>query len=398
MIATQVFEDTLKAYNDGFSIIANKGSSRSSKTFSELQLIKLLCDHDKNSINTVVSHSFPHLEGGAIRDFENILRADGIEPELIKHVKPCFYKLGSNIVEFVGFDNPGKALGAARKRLLINEANKMPFSVCQQLMIRTEEVTFLDWNPSEEFWFDEHNYEEMSNVKVIHSTFLKNINPLTGKSNLSETQLQNFLIAKQKHDKELASGKFGFWYNWWRVYGLGLKGRLEGVIFPDWQEYDELPDCDLYTLYGIDWGGNDPTTLTECNFDGENNRLYVKEHIYQPQILNSKLIDYCLALGDVMFICDSARKDKIFELQMAGINAMGCTKGEGSILDGIERMKEFDIFVHKDSKNAQNEFNSYKWAVDKQTGKSLNVPEDANNHAIDGIRYATRFYRRAIRP
>lgn len=400
MITTTVFDQTLKAYNDGFSIIANRGSSRSSKTFSELQLIKLICEYDTKSINTVVSHSFPHLEGTAIRDFEKILEIDGINVDLIKSVKPRIYKLNSNIIEFIGFDNPGKALGASRKRLFIVEANKMPWSICHQLMIRTEEVTFLDWNPSVDFWFDTEKIEDQDNCAVIESNFMDNINPQTGKSNLTEKQLHDFEIAFQKACEEEKRGAKGYWWNWWQVYGLGKKGVLEGVIFPFWQPYKDLPvDVDLYKLFVVDWGGLDPTTLSEINIDGDNYRIYIKEHIYQPQILNSKLIEKIQELNPKGYpvICDSARKDKIYELQMAGIYAMGATKGAGSIIDGLEMMQEFSIFVYETSKNAQHEFQNYKRIKDEKTGNFLQIPEDKNNHIIDPIRYGVRWYRRNVK-
>lgn len=394
MITTPIFEQTLKAYNDKYRFIANRGGTRSSKTFSELQLFKIISDNSKRKrIITVVSHSLPHLEGGAIRDFDNILTDCGIEPDNVRTKHPYIYRLNKTILEFVGFDRPGKALGAARDILLINEANKMPFSICHQLMQRTTECIFLDWNPSEDFWFDTQGYEQRPDCMTIDSNFYDNI------QNLSSGQLSDLKDAKRKAMQEEQRGQRGYWWNYWQVYGLGKKGMLEGVIFPYWQEYETLPDdVDLYKFYVIDWGGSDPTTLSELNIDGDNNRLYIRELIYQPQILNSKLIEIIQALDPVPVICDSARKDKIFELQMSGINAMGATKGVGSIIDGIEQMQEFSIFVHTDSKNAQFEFRNYKRVKDERTGEFIEMPEDKHNHIIDAVRYGVRFYRRNVRP
>lgn len=394
MITTRVFSDTLAAYNAGYRIIANKGGTRSSKTFSELQLFYLIQANSKRPrILSTVSHSYPHLFGGAIRDFENILESENVAIETVRNVSPRQYKIYKSLHEFIGFDKPGKALGAARDILFINEANKLPFSIAHQLMQRTTETIFLDWNPSEEFWFDTEGFSEREDCIVIDSTFYDNI------QNLSAGQLADLKAAKQKAIREDLSSKRGYWYNWWQVYGLGLKGQLEGVIFQNWITYNELPDVKMYRLFVVDWGGFDPTTLTELNFDGDNNKLYIKEHIYQPQILNSKLIEYIqLYCENVPIICDSARKDKIFELQMAGINALGSTKGAGSIIDGIERLQEFSIFVHEDSKNAIDEFSKYKRVQDPVSGKYLDIPEDKNNHIIDPTRYGARFYRRNIKP
>jgi len=401
MVTTRVFSETLAAYNAGYRIIANRGGTRSGKTFAELQIINEIQNHSKKQrVITTVSHSFPHLSGGAIRDYERILSEQGANIDKIRRQNPTQYHIGKSLLEFIGFDKPGKALGAAREMLFINEANKMPFSICNQLMIRTTETIFLDWNPSEEFWFDTEGFAERSDVKIIDSTFYDNINPLTGKWNLSNGQLFELKQARKKALAEDAAGKRSFWWNWWQVYGLGLKGQLEGVIFQNWQTFDKLPDCELFRIWAIDWGGNDPTTLVQLDFDGDNNRLYVTEHIYQPQILNSKLIDYLQIVNpeNSPVIYDSARKDKGFELQMAGINAMGATKGAGSIIDGIDRLQEFSIFVHEDSKNAIDEFTKYKRIQDPITNKYLDIPEDTNNHIIDPVRYGARFYRRSVRP
>jgi len=396
MKTTRVYDETLAAYLEGFTIIANKGGTRSSKTFSELQLFDTIMEFSKRKrIITVVSHSFPHLFGGAIRDFENILEDKGVALDQVRLVSPRQYRINKSLLEFIGFDKPGKALGAARDILLINEANKMPFSICHQLMTRTTECVFLDWNPSEDFWFDTEGYAERKDCRVITSNFYDNID------NLSDRQLTELREAKRKAMDEDRKGKRGYWWNWWQVYGLGNKGQLEGVIFQNWTTYKELPeDADLYLLFVVDWGGGDPTTLTELNFDGDNNSLYIKEHVYQGQILNSKLIEKILQVNasNVPVICDSARKDKIFELQMASINAMGATKGEGSIIDGIERLQEFSIFIHEDSSNAIDEFSKYKRVQDPVTGNFLDIPEDKNNHIIDPCRYGARFYRRNIRP
>jgi phage terminase large subunit len=396
MITTRVFAETLAAYNAGYRIIANKGGTRSSKTFSELQLIKTIQTHSrKPRVITTVSHSFPHLHSGAIRDYEKILETDGLNIDAIRTKNPHIYTINKNIHEFVGFDKPGKALGSARDILFANEANKIPFSIIQQLIMRTTECIFLDWNPSEDFWFDTEEFEKRPDCKVIHSTFYDNI------QNLTEGQLQELREAKTKALAEDARGQRGYWWNWWQVYGLGLKGQLEGVIFQNWEKYKELPaDVDLYKIWCVDWGGGDPTTFTELNIDADNKNLYIKQHIYQPQIRNSDFINYILkhAAKNELVICDSARKDKIFELQVSGIAAHKCRKYPGVKLDNIDNLQEFAIFVHKDSINAIDEFSKYKWLSDPITGKSLGEPEDGNDHIIDPVGYAIEFYRRMIRP
>ena len=111
MKTTTVFDKTIQAYNDGYRIIANRGGARSGKTFSELQLINLIQQNSKRQrIITTVSHSFPHLAGGAIRDFEKIIDEDGFNIESVRVKNPYIYTIRKSLHEFVGFDKPGKAL------------------------------------------------------------------------------------------------------------------------------------------------------------------------------------------------------------------------------------------------------------------------------------------------
>src|SRR3972149_5211198 len=129
-------------------IIAQVGGTRSGKTFGNLQTIKTITEKKTKRIITVVSHSLPHLEGGAIRDFDNILESFGIMPDSVRTKHQYIYTLGNSIIEFIGFDRPSNAIGATRDILFVNEANKLPHDIVHQLMIRTTEFILLDWNPA----------------------------------------------------------------------------------------------------------------------------------------------------------------------------------------------------------------------------------------------------------
>ena len=86
--------------------------------------------------------------------------------------------------------------------------------------------------------------------------------------------------------------------------------------------------------------------------------------------------------------CDSAEPRLIDELKRMGWKARPSIKGADSINAGIDLLKRFKIYIHKDSHNAIQEFRNYKWQEDK-SGNPINIPVDKNNHLIDAIRYAT---------
>lgn len=394
---TVVYKNTIKAYNQKYRIIANKGGTRSGKTFATLQLLlTIMINSPGKLIISVVSHSFPHLYGGAIRDWENIIETvDGLSVESVRTKNPHIYKIGKSLLEFIGFDKPGKALGAARDILFINEANKMPFSVCHQLMQRTTRCIFLDWNPSEQYWFQTQGIIDRDDCIVINSTFLDNI------QNLTSGQLSDLREAKKKHDAEVEAGTKGYWYNWWRVYGLGLDGKLEGVIFTNWHEFEILPsDIDYYRIFVVDFGSVDPTTLSEIYFDRSERRAYLYEHKYEPFTKEFRNVDLINLINDVNanndeVVCDSARPDLISEMQIAGIAAMRAKKGANSRVIHRELMQQFTWYLHKKSKNAIREFETHKWVIGKD-GEATKKPEDANDHIIDAVGYGTEYYYRSF--
>ena len=155
MRLSNTFTKTRRAYEEGYRFIINSGGSRSSKTYSTLQLLYLLA---KNSpvkrIIHVISISIPHLRDGAITDFDLILQGEGENLDEVKIKTPYTYTLGETTVRFIGADTIGGILGAQRDILFINEANNMKWKVIHQLIQRTTETVFIDYNPSIDFWVD----------------------------------------------------------------------------------------------------------------------------------------------------------------------------------------------------------------------------------------------------
>ena len=260
MKISKTFDKTLNAYREGFRFIINSGGSRSSKTYSTLQLLYLIAKNAKSPlIIHIVSVSIPHLRDGAITDFDQILQSEGENLDQVKIKSPYTYTIGNSTIRFIGADKIGSTLGAQRDILFINEANNMKWKVVHQLVQRTTETVFIDYNPSIEFWVDQEGVSQRDNAIVLNSTFLDNID------NLTEAQITEFEEGKRKHDEEVERDQKGHWFNWWRVYGLGLKGMVEGTIFNNWQtgEFDEA----LPIMYGIDFGFKDPFTLLKVAFD-----------------------------------------------------------------------------------------------------------------------------------
>jgi len=154
-------------------IRAIQGGTSASKTISILLYLIHFAQSDTTPTTTsIVSESFPHLRRGAMRDFINIMQAHGYfkEREWNKTDSVYVFPSGSKI-EFFSVDQPEKVRGARRDRLFINECNNIPFGAFEELEVRTKEYIFLDWNPTNEFWFYTEVLGKRDDVEHIILTY-----------------------------------------------------------------------------------------------------------------------------------------------------------------------------------------------------------------------------------
>ena len=78
-----------------------------------------------------------------------------------------------------------------------------------------------------------------------------------------------------------------------------------------------------------------------------------------------------------------------------GFSIVPAIKGPGSVEDGVNFLKSYDIVVHPRCRHLVDELIHYCWAVDRQTGEILSKLADAHNHVIDALRYALEGARKA---
>ena len=370
MQATYVYKQNLSAWLERYRVIANKGGTRSGKTYSLVSLfISVAVAGKKIREIDIVSESMPHLKRGALNDFNEILDreqlVDGVDYEsnLSDHV----YTFNSGTkIRFFSSDDWGKVKGSKRDVLYINECNRVDYEIYRQLAVRTTECIFLDWNPDTEFWYELKGVQSKDSTKEIHSTYKDN--PF-----LSDVQIAE--IESNKDDE-----------NWWKVYGLGLTGRPQGVIYKRWEQVDAIPDYAELVGRGLDFGfTNDPTAIVDVyRADGE---LWLDERCYRINLTNDKIAEFLRPLPGCT-VADSAEQKSIAEIKNYGVRWIEpAIKGADSIRAGIQILQRYKMNVTKRSLNLINEIRNYKWKEDKITGELLNVPIDKYNHALDAVRY-----------
>lgn len=365
------------------TVFVIRGGQGASKTVSLLELIiQSLLSSEKEA--SILSSELAKMKRTVIRDYKKICKDWGViknESDFNKSESKHEYSNGSYL-DFLGADVNDVGKGFRRDVLYINEADKMEIDTAVQFISRAK-LTIIDYNPDSLFWGDDYINEN----NFITLTFEDN-------EYLSQSEVDSILDYKTKgfHNPNLPfellfkeeNIKNSYWANKWRVYGLGLVGSLDGVVFDNWKPIDTIPPDARLIGYGLDFGyTNDPTSIVEIY--KYNNLRLLNEICYNKGLSNSQISKYITT--KLPCYCDSAEPKSIDELKSYGINALPVTKGTDSINFGIQVMQNENYLVTKKSVNLTSELQKYTWAKDKKTGLKLNKPIENFNHAIDAVRY-----------
>jgi len=347
-----------------------QGGTSAGKTFG---IIPILIDKAATNPNTeisIVAESIPHLRRGALKDFLNVMKWTNrfFDDRFNKSLLRYEFANGSYI-EFFSADDSSKLRGARRDILYINECNNVTFESYNELSIRTKQEIYLDFNPANEFWV----HTELKNES--DSDFLI----LTYKDN----EALDERIVKEIEKNKIKANTSSYWENWWRVYGEGLTGMLEGVVFSNWKIIDKIPEDARLLGVGLDFGFTvDETAIIEVyNYNGQR---ILNEICYQTGLVNTEIAKKLQK--NVIAYADSSEPKSIEEIRRTGQLIKGVTKGNDSINFGIQIMQSQEYLVTSKSTNLIKELRSYCWDKDK-TGKQLNKPTGTMNHAVDAVRY-----------
>lgn len=375
---TPVFVANKKAYDTGlYRVIANQGSTRSSKTFSISQLMIDIASGGINQITSkpygrkeisIVSPSLPHLKKGARKDvllnLENQMLFN--ENDFNRTDQIYTFPTTNSYIEFFGADDSQKVRGPGRDILYVNEANLLKKETALQLFLRTREVIFIDFNPADEYsWV--YEVADKPGNKLIISNYQNN------RANLTKEQIDEIEGLKEADE------------NLWNVYGLGLRGTSSETIYTHWKYCDELP-MRGEIVYGQDFGYNVASALIRIEF--YEGAVYWDELIYEQKLTTGDLIERYKSIGMTKtgpIYCDAAEPKTIEELRRAGYNAISADK---DVTEGIRKVKSMPFYITKRSVNLLKEIKSYKWRINRD-GKVLDEPVKFNDHAMDAGRYGT---------
>lgn len=390
MKATKVFEKNWNALqSQKYKYIINSGSSRSSKTFSIIQIFWLLAWTKERTKLAVFRNTKKDCKDTILQDMLkyyptldnwNLIKYNKTESTLS-------FPNGSTIY-IEGTDDELKVHGYHSDYLWFNEIYLQNKETFDQLDMRCTCNVFLDYNPIGKLWSDD--LIKQDNAIVIHSTFKDNpFCPPEQKKKILSYEPTDYNIQQNTASDYL-----------WTVYGLGLKAEKPNRIFKNWQvmtdlEFDSLP----YPLFfGVDFGLSAPTTLVAMKFDGDQT-FFFKELLYKPMNeMSGTLSDELHNLGidkRLELVCDSSNdinKTEGNKLRNSGYNVIFALKGKGSVISGIELLQKKKVYYTKSSINLEQEYENHSWRVVQ--GVQLDEPEQGNDHAIDAVKYVSSWYAR----
>ena len=380
------------------------GGQGSGKTYS---ILIILINHAlivPNQEIFIASAELSKMRITVIKDFLNILKDFNLHKKVnVLGGTSAFFPSGS-FIKFIGLDKEDIGKGLRSDVIFVNEANKIKFETYRELTSRAKRI-IIDYNPNKKYWANtEVATREDCDSLVL--TYLDN-------EFLSDEERNEIISYKAKGYDEAGNIINEYWANKWRIYGLGQVGGVEGRIF-NWKEinYNEYLKIDVPYLIAVDWGTSDPFAIIEMKYYDGN--LYVHELNYKSEnewrkrLSNTDLAQIMGANDDgfvtwlfnrlnvskeVDVICDNNRQSKIISLRDAGWDrAVATRKGKGSILDGIDLLQNLNVLYTSTSVNIANEQQEYCWRKDR-FDIQLEEAEDANNHAIDAIRYGATYLR-----
>ena len=243
--------------------------------------------------------------------------------------------------------------------------------------------------PGSEIWISFNPFQEDD---PTYKRFVTNTPPNTFVQRLSwedNPWLSEEVLAEKDYLKSVDYDSY--LYVW---MGEFLK-RSKAQIFYDKVRIEEVkPKQDWHgPYYGLDWGfSQDPTRLTKVWI--HDRRLYIQKEVDAIKVDIDKLPQVLLK-GDpecnkYAIRADNARPESISYVKQHGFPQMvPCTKGKGSIEEGITFIRSFEeIIIDPSCTKTIEESKLYKYKTDKLTGEVLPEIVSGFDHSWDSIRYS----------
>jgi phage terminase large subunit len=366
-----------------------QGGQGAGKNIAIAQILLEDCARDKD-ITTIMSDTYDNLKDGAISDFKMIYESAGLswENDYNKTDHDLFHQGG--VIQFRYISDTKKQAGKSKRRgkLYLNECNKMGWEVASTYIGRTHGDVYLDYNPDFEFW---------AHTEVPKLTDERG-KPIS--EQIIVTYIDNEMCPKSEVDYIL-SRKDNI--EWFRVYGLGQTGYYSERRIYKYQWIEKVPDNAYRIPSGMDFGVSpDPTIL--INVWKQSNKIYVDEVFCENNLMPEKIqgaermsivdeLEFVKHPKGQTIIGDSASATSIRDISKHGYNIIGVKKPTKSVIEGINKLRGYDIYLTHRSINVKKGIEGFFWKVDIN-GKIIPEPDGHEPDGLAALRYVIMMHDR----
>ena len=385
--ATPVFQNNWDALNSGkYKYIINSGSSRSSKTFSILQIFWILAWTKPRTKLAVFRNTKKDCKDTILQDMLKYYPSlEGWDKVVYNKTESILTFPNGSTINIEGTDDDLKVHGYHSDYLWFNEFYRMSKDTFDQLDMRCTTVVFMDYNPIGKLWSDD--IIKQDNAILIHSTFKDNpFVPIEQKKKILSYEPTPYNEQQRTADV----------YKW-NVYGLGLKAEKPNRIHKNWIPISdaEFERLSASSYYGLDFGTTNPTALVEVKFIPPRN-FFTRQRLYKPASeLSESLASTLKAMGltkkDVIIADTGGQTDllSIAELNNSGLYVVPAIKGAGSVNQGINFINNSVNHYTENSIDLEYEYENYEWEI--INGMNLDRPIKKDDHLLNADRYCKTF-------
>ncbi len=191
----------------------------------------------------------------------------------------------------------------------------------------------------------------------------------------------------EKAKQELTEDKFAQEY-------LADFRKMEGLVYKEFDRSlhltEDLPELVVETLGGVDFGYRNPTAVITVKKDYDGN-YWITDEWYRTEQTEDQVIDAVHNKKFNKVYPDPENQSAISAMEKKGINIREVSKGRGSIISGIKKVRELfkqnKIKIHKSCVHLIQELESYAypdWSPEKNADE---LPVGKDDHALDALRY-----------
>ena len=391
-ISKKMFNNTylpqLENYNTRFNIFyGGAGSGKSKFVFQKIVLKYLKYENRKCLIVRKTQNS---LKDSCFSEIKKILSEWQIYDQCkINKTDLTIELLNGSSFLFKGLDDSERIKSIADiDDIIVEECTEIDDFSFDQLCLRLRSKkpynqVHVMFNPvSKDNWVYKRWFAQeynKGNTKVLHTTYKDN-------RFLPEDYIKNLLEMEKNNPV------------YYRIYALGEFATLSKLIYTNWKveifDYMEVlkEKVNRITIFGTDFGyTNDFTTLICSIIDAADKKIWIYDEHFEKHMTNEDIYNMYVehhVVGE-RIICDSSEPKSIEELKRCGCKRVeGAVKGKDSIMNGIQLIQQYEIIVHPNCTQIQEELRNYTFVKNKQTNEYINKAIDKYNHGLDAFRYS----------